>query len=408
MARRSFLALLGLTAFSLVVQPCHGQGLFFWSASDIGESPLPQTFIDIDELDSNGSFELFLYYDPDGNNIDTLLSMDIRIDGNSPVAGFSSAEMLNFDVTISGVPVFERWSDFSGPTGVVDGTSVQGLIAVNSTGQGINTANVGPTFVDAGTDGLFFQVAKFEISTFQLGDFDISIENLQIVNQGMSVEAKTLNANVSVLNQCPLSCPPLDLFENRFVVPNDELPVNILGGLTHYNFDASNEPGEPFVENTFGTIWYEFTSPADGLLTVESRGAFDSQLHVFRDLELGLSDLTLVASNDDDVEGTAQSRVVFETNAGENFAIRIGSFFENPNFDPYNQGCSWLRILLDESGQGFLPGDLNNDGTVNLLDVAPFVAVIADGNFDASADVNQDGVVDLLDVAPFIALLQAP
>ena len=50
-------------------------------------------------------------------------------------------------------------------------------------------------------------------------------------------------------------------------------------------------------------------------------------------------------------------------------------------------------------------GDVNGDGSVDLLDVAPFVELIISGEFQIEADVNQDGVVDLLDVAPFVDLL---
>ncbi len=50
-------------------------------------------------------------------------------------------------------------------------------------------------------------------------------------------------------------------------------------------------------------------------------------------------------------------------------------------------------------------GDVNLDGVVNLLDVAPFVALLTSGTYQLQADLNCDGVVDLLDVDPFVALL---
>ena len=50
-------------------------------------------------------------------------------------------------------------------------------------------------------------------------------------------------------------------------------------------------------------------------------------------------------------------------------------------------------------------GDLNGDGTVDLLDVAPFVDAIIAGTFVCEGDINEDGVVDLLDVQPFIDIL---
>ncbi|MEM9411154.1 MAG: PKD domain-containing protein, partial [Planctomycetota bacterium] len=50
-------------------------------------------------------------------------------------------------------------------------------------------------------------------------------------------------------------------------------------------------------------------------------------------------------------------------------------------------------------------GDINGDGLVNLLDVAPFVDAIGSGEYVPAADINGDGLVNLLDVNPFIDLL---
>ena len=53
----------------------------------------------------------------------------------------------------------------------------------------------------------------------------------------------------------------------------------------------------------------------------------------------------------------------------------------------------------------FQPGDVNQDGSVNLLDVQPFVDLIGNGTFQDEADLNQDGNVNLLDVDPFVTAL---
>ena len=52
-----------------------------------------------------------------------------------------------------------------------------------------------------------------------------------------------------------------------------------------------------------------------------------------------------------------------------------------------------------------LKGDINQDGTVNLLDVQPFVDLLALGTFQNEADINDDSEVNLLDVAGFVSLL---
>lgn len=62
-------------------------------------------------------------------------------------------------------------------------------------------------------------------------------------------------------------------------------------------------------------------------------------------------------------------------------------------------------IRITAEGADVLKGDVNGDGNINLLDVAPFVALVSDGIFQPEADVNCDGAVNLLDVSPFVALL---
>ena len=75
-------------------------------------------------------------------------------------------------------------------------------------------------------------------------------------------------------------------------------------------------------------------------------------------------------------------------------------------FDPTNSNSvadgSLIMLSLPIA---CLPGDLNLDGKVNLLDVAPFVEAITSSSFSCQGDVNQDGKVNLLDVAPFVAAL---
>ena len=55
--------------------------------------------------------------------------------------------------------------------------------------------------------------------------------------------------------------------------------------------------------------------------------------------------------------------------------------------------------------QDCILGDVNLDGQVDLLDVSPFVDLIAAGTFQKEADVNLDGIVNLLDVDGFVQLI---
>ena len=64
-------------------------------------------------------------------------------------------------------------------------------------------------------------------------------------------------------------------------------------------------------------------------------------------------------------------------------------------------------LVIDQEAilNPFLLGDVNLDGVVNLLDVAPFVDLLSTGVFMDEADIDGNGVVNLLDVDPFIDLI---
>ena len=76
-----------------------------------------------------------------------------------------------------------------------------------------------------------------------------------------------------------------------------------------------------------------------------------------------------------------------------------------------DQGPSWDYGGPEGAAGGALPaepvlfGDINRDGSVNLLDVDPFIVVLGSGAYQIEADTNLDGAVNLLDVEGFIAIL---
>jgi len=52
-------------------------------------------------------------------------------------------------------------------------------------------------------------------------------------------------------------------------------------------------------------------------------------------------------------------------------------------------------------------GDVNLDGSVDFSDIAPFISVLVNGQFQNEADVDRNGVVNFSDIGSFITLLQA-
>lgn len=82
--------------------------------------------------------------------------------------------------------------------------------------------------------------------------------------------------------------------------------------------------------------------------------------------------------------------------------------------DGYNAISVWCVAFdvsfgdgtFEDPGATLLPGDLNLDGAVNFLDIAPFIQILNGGEFQSQADFNQDAAVTFLDIVPFIALLR--
>ena len=131
---------------------------------------------------------------------------------------------------------------------------------------------------------------------------------------------------------------------------------------------------------------------------------------------MDLPDLTLGTFTPEGPQNAASSnnlmRFTFETPlqfaAGEE--ILIGETGNDPALQTGatpGVGLEQIVLTIDE-GDGH--GDVNLDGIVNFLDIAPFISVLSAGGSPAQesqADCNGDGVVSFLDISPFIQALAA-
>lgn len=73
--------------------------------------------------------------------------------------------------------------------------------------------------------------------------------------------------------------------------------------------------------------------------------------------------------------------------------------------DMFIADCNGYSMFVQD--HTVLLGDVDRNGTVDLVDVQPFVDLLSSGvSCHAQADCNQDGIVNLMDVAPFVAILQ--
>ena len=95
-------------------------------------------------------------------------------------------------------------------------------------------------------------------------------------------------------------------------------------------------------------------------------------------------------------EGTTEIGLLLVMETNNSFG-----FYSTEGFIADVRAAPKLTLTL----QSFVPGDVNQDGGVNFLDVGPFISILSANDYLAEADINEDGIVDFLDVFPFIRIL---
>ena len=55
-----------------------------------------------------------------------------------------------------------------------------------------------------------------------------------------------------------------------------------------------------------------------------------------------------------------------------------------------------------------LMGDLNNDGSLDILDLVALANLILDIEYLSSGDMNQDGELDILDIVSLVNVILSP
>ena len=102
----------------------------------------------------------------------------------------------------------------------------------------------------------------------------------------------------------------------------------------------------------------------------------------------------------------SENSVVISVNGTEEFNL-TGNFSDGRlAFYAYAQDANFATNY-GSSSPDVLYGDVNLDGVIDFLDIAPFISVLASGVFQAEADIDMSGEVNFLDIAPFINILSS-
>ena len=92
------------------------------------------------------------------------------------------------------------------------------------------------------------------------------------------------------------------------------------------------------------------------------------------------------------------------------FGSTIGDFFISQlglNNHDINTNEELISFFLQYRLSNFigLLGDVNDDGTINILDIVVTVSLILGGEFNASGDMNADGSLNILDIVILVNLI---
>ena len=62
-------------------------------------------------------------------------------------------------------------------------------------------------------------------------------------------------------------------------------------------------------------------------------------------------------------------------------------------------------VIISNYPSTTIPGDLNSDDTVNILDIIQLSNMILSGGYSDTADLNGDGVINILDIVAIVNII---
>ena len=93
------------------------------------------------------------------------------------------------------------------------------------------------------------------------------------------------------------------------------------------------------------------------------------------------------------------------------FSADIGSGYDNATL-MFSDGDEYVQLEIELEGGGdscALAGDVNNDSSVNVLDIVLTTNLIlcqdCPDNYDVCADLNGDGAINVLDIVSIVNLI---
>jgi len=307
-------------------------------------------------------------------------------------------------------------SDLGGPGSVLDGpvTSAQGdivfLTPASTTINGDVTAAGDVTFdFEFGTingnviAGGTTNITALVIGTISQATSSITPFTLQLLPAGRSLTAGTDDIT-------------LESFEDIELAPGTYGTLNFASG-NSVTFTAGRYIFEDIISDfSLNVLNFDTTAGNIELFVAADNFAFDNliqaidgdSLFVGSDVpDPQLSNNIFLEAAGNLTIGTEFYGTAFAPNGDvtiENFSTITGRVFAGGNVTVGNLDITTVGDVVIIPTTDLL-GDANQDGVVNFLDLAPFIAALASNTYSAEADCNQDGVLNFLDIVSFISIL---
>lgn len=197
-----------------------------------------------------------------------------------------------------------------------------------------------------------------------------------------------------------VTCPPAnDNCDSPLPITNGVTPFSTAGAST----DGPDEPGvcTKFSDTQVGSdIWYCYTATCNGDLMISTCGDadYDTKLAIYDGCSC--PDAGAIACQDDSPGCSGNTtELVVSVIQGNSYLIRVGGYSGA-------SGSGNLTILCDAACAGPVDGDLNEDGSVNGIDIHYLVdgllngatpAYICHGDFDSSGDLDMADIPSIVD-----------
>ncbi len=260
---------------------------------------------------------------------------------------------------------------------------------------GIEIENLNPNEGEAGSN-LTVELIANGVNFYDFYDSYGQVDGINFTPAGINVDSFSVSSETTITMNLNIDKIPAMMFDV-------ELVGSFYDSYDQYSYTVSKE-------DAF------YVSSNNPLLTVNFDGNF-GQVNVGQSINVPmyLYNPSTVNLNVIGISMTSDSYSTTQTS----FTVAPGQTLEEMiNFMPTSNGSQNNTMTIysnDEfdpvmvfqmSGEGFaVIGDLNTDGTLNILDIVALIGYVFNDNENPYADLNGDGTVNIVDVVMLVNLV---